>query len=200
MYKASLFNMKKVLFSIALLLVVYFLYTMSSIYLYSFKSSPNTRDAAIVLGAAVWDEKPSPVFEERIKHALKLYHAKQVKLLIFTGGVGVDDVISEGLVAKEYAIKHSVPEADILIEDKSTLTFENLKFTSTLLTQQNISSVLLVSDPLHMKRSMTMAEDLGINALPSPTQTSRYQTYHSKSKMLFSETVYLIGYAINRFF
>jgi len=86
-------------------------------------------------------------------------------------------------------ISHGVAVGDILIEDKS-------KFSSSLLTANNLSLALIVSDPLHMKRAMTMVDDLGITALPSPTQTSLYQSFKSKSKMLASETYYYIGYQL----
>ncbi len=190
--------MKKLLLAIVALVSVYLLYVVLSIYLYSFKTSNVTVDAAIVLGAAVWDGKPSPVFEERINHAIKIYKSGQVGKVLFTGGVGIGDNKSEAQVAKEYAISHGVSNLDILIEDKSKLTIENLKFSSSLLASNNLSLVLIVSDPLHMKRAMTMAADLGMDALPSPTETSRYQSYSSKSKMLVSEAYYYIGYKLNK--
>ena len=189
---------KKILLPTVALVLGYIFYTALSIYSYSFKTSDVIADAAIVLGAAVWDGKPSPVFEERINHAIKIYKSGQVKKVIFTGGIGSDDEKSEAQVAKEYAINHGVSIGDILIEDKSTLTVENLRFSASLLNSNNLSLVLIVSDPLHMKRAMTIVADLDINALPSPTETSRYQSYSSRSKMLVSETYYYIGYKISK--
>ena len=189
---------KKILLPTVVLVLGYIFYAASSIYSYSFKTSDVIADAAIVLGAAVWDGKPSPVFEERINHAIKIYKSGQVKKVIFTGGIGSDDEKSEAQVAKEYAINHGVSIGDILIEDKSTLTVENLRFSASLLNSNNLSLVLIVSDPLHMKRAMTIVADLDINALPSPTETSRYQSYSSRSKMLVSETYYYIGYKISK--
>jgi uncharacterized SAM-binding protein YcdF (DUF218 family) len=173
---------------------------MSSIYFYSFKSSNEKADAAIVLGAAVWDGNPSPVFEERIKHAIKLYNSGQVNKLVFTGGIGDGDSKSEAAVAKEYAIKHGVSSQAVIVEEQSKFTFENLHFASQQVVVNQIDFVLLVSDPLHMKRSMMIAEDIGMRAAPSPTGTSRYKSYSSKMKMLLSETYYYIGYQIRKLF
>ncbi len=183
-----------------LMVVLYPVYVMSSIYVYSFHTSNEKADAAIVLGAAVWGGEPSPVFRERINHAIKLYRDKQVDRLVFTGGIGDGDVKSEALVAKEYAIKHGVSSDAIIVEEQSRFTFENLRFASQKMVENQIDSVLLVSDPLHMKRSMMMAEDIGMKVSPSPTETSRYKSYRSKTKMLLSETYYYIGYQIRRMF
>ncbi len=74
-------------------------------------------DAIIVLGAAAYDAKPSPVFEERIRHGLDLYEARYAPLLIFTGGYGGTGArFSESQVARRYALKHGVPDDAILIE------------------------------------------------------------------------------------
>lgn len=188
--------MRKFSITVLFLLLIYPVYVASSIALYSFESSDEKADAAIVLGAAVWNGQPSPVFEERIRHSITLYHDKQVRTLIFTGGIGDGDIKSEAGVAMEYAIGKGVPRQSILIEDRSKFTIENLTFAAELLPENNIESVLLVSDPLHMKRAMTMADDIGISALPSPTQTSRYKSLTSKMRMLLFETRYLIGYQV----
>ncbi len=192
-------NMKKIWLTLIVILS-YPVYVMSSIYLYSFESSDKQADAAIVLGAAVWNGRPSPVFEERIKHAITLYQSNQVNQLIFTGGIGVDDTKSEAEVAMEYALSHGVYSAAILLETQSRFTVENLRFASALMAANQIEFVLLVSDPLHMKRSIMIAEDIGIKALPSPTKTSRYKSVTSRIKMLFSESYYYIGYQLRKWF
>ncbi|MGF1687812.1 YdcF family protein [Photobacterium japonica] len=151
-------------------------------------------DAAIVLGAAVWDGQPSPVFEERIKHGIWLYQHQRVNTLIFTGGVGAGDTQTEAQVAKGYAIAHGVPASAILLEGRSKYTRENLQFASEMTVKANLNTVLIVSDPLHMKRAMRMATDFGLQAKPSPTPTTRYQSVKAKAKMLWSETKYYLGY------
>ncbi len=190
--------MKKIVTLLCVVIIAYPLYVMSSVYLYSFESADAKADAAIVLGAAVWGGDPSPVFEERIKHSIKLHTENQVSTLIFTGGVGDGDTQSEAAVARAYAINQGIPADQILIEDKSTITRENLIFAKELLSLHQVETVLLVSDPLHMKRAMTMAEDIGLYALPSPTTTSRYKSFSSKAKMLLSESYYFIGYQLGK--
>lgn len=153
-------------------------------------------DAAIVLGAAVWTRDPSPVFKERINHAINLYQKGRVRKLIFTGGQGNPGEPTEASAARDYALQSGVPASDILIEDKSHTTFENILNAKQLADTQGLRTVLIVSDPLHMKRAMTMARDAGLEAHPSPTPSTRYQGLSSQLRLLIHETYYYIGYLL----
>ena len=96
--------------------------------------NPNARaDAALVLGAAVWNGQPSPVFAERIHHAITLYQRGQVRSLVFTGGVGSGDTAAEGTVAARYAIARGVPAEAVLVEAASRTTWDNLALAQPLL-------------------------------------------------------------------
>ena len=168
------------------------------IYRFSFISDNEPADAAIVLGAAVWNGQPSPVFEERIKHAIDLYQNKQVRFLIFTGGVGEDDQIAESLVAARYAIENGVAVQDTFCETTSRITLENLQGAKEILDQQGMRRVLIVSDPLHMRRSLVMARDLGMDAYPSPTPTTGYTGFRTQAGFLMREIRFYGTYLIER--
>jgi uncharacterized SAM-binding protein YcdF (DUF218 family) len=155
-------------------------------------------DAAIVLGAAMWGEELSPVFRERINHALDLYRSGKVRKIIFTGGQGNNNEPSESSGARRYAVERDIPEEDILIEESSHTTYENLFYAKQVADAQHLKTVLIVSDPLHMKRAMLMARDMGLEAYPSPTPTTRYQSVRSQRGLLAHETYYYIGYLIRR--
>ncbi|MEP0913091.1 YdcF family protein [Leptolyngbya sp. GB1-A1] len=168
------------------------------IYSFSFTRDHIPSDAAIVLGAAVWNDKPSPVFEERIKHGINLYNTKQVKFLIFTGGVGENDELAESVIAQRYAIQNGVHPKDIFCETTSKITLENLQGAKVIIQQQGFDRILIVSDPLHMRRSLLMARDLGINAYSSPTPTTRYRGLQSQSEFLSREVFFYGLYFIER--
>ncbi|CAM5787267.1 YdcF family protein [Brevibacillus borstelensis] len=155
-------------------------------------------DAAIVLGAAVWDSQPSPVFRERIDHAIWLYQNGYVKGILFTGGKSADSAEAESEVARDYAIKHGVHPADILVENRSTITEENLSFALEVARTANWRSFTIVSDPLHMKRSLAMAHDLGMEAYSSPTPTSAYQSLKTKAPFFLRELFYYLGYQASK--
>ncbi len=164
------------------------------IYTYGNKVADVKADAAIVLGAAVWGDEVSPVFRERINHAIDLYRSGKVRKLIFTGGQGNRRELTEAAAARAYAIKNGVPADDILIEDRSHTTYENVINAKQLADANGLRKVLIVSDPLHMKRAVTMARDVGLDAYPSPTPTTRYQGWRSQIESLAHETYYYTGY------
>jgi uncharacterized SAM-binding protein YcdF (DUF218 family) len=155
-------------------------------------------DAAIVLGAVAWNGRPSPVFEERIKHAIALYQAGRVKAIIFTGGVGEGESIAESLAASHYATERGVSPHDVYCETSSHYTHENLLGAKAIIEQQRFERVLIVSDPLHMRRALTMAHDFGLNAYPSPTPTSRYASLASQIDFLWGEVRYYATYLVRR--
>lgn len=165
-----------------------FLVLAVDIYRFSAKEESRQADVAIVLGAAVWNGQPSPVFLERINHAVELKTSGVVDNIIFTGGVGEGDDISEAEVGKVTAVAQGVHEEDIVVETASTVTYENLTGACMIMQEQGWETAILVSDPLHMKRATTMASDLGIDIMSSPTPTTRYRTWRSKLPSLLYET------------
>ena len=102
-------------------------YAGQQVYAYADVTSEADADAAIVLGAAVWEGEPSPVFAERLNHAIDLYQQERVGVLIFTGGKGWGDQHAESEVAKRYALEHGVAEADVYCETASHVTSGNLR-------------------------------------------------------------------------
>ena len=171
-------------------------FTAFRIHSYASVFSDSHSDAAIILCAAIWKDKPSPVFKARIDHGINLHKQGKVKTLVFTGGVGTGEVYAESEVAKQYAMSQGIAAENILIETRSQITFENLTESKLLFDANNIDTVLLVSDPLHMKRAMTMAQDLNINAASSPTPMSLYKSWRTKSGFLAREVFYYIGYLL----
>ena len=181
---------------VCLLIIVltYLAITTTSIVTFSNKDETRSADAAIVLGASVYDNSPSPVFCERINHAVELYDNGYVNTIIMTGGVGEGNIRSEADIAREYAEQQGVPEEAILIEETSTITSENLENAKRLMEQNDMDTALIVSDPLHMKRAMMYAHDLGIDAYSSPTPTSLYRSWRTRIPFLMREEFYYIGY------
>ena len=111
---------------------------------------------AIVLGAACNDTEVSEVYKQRLNHAIKLYNEGKVKKLIVTGGIGAGNTRSDADVAAEYLTENNIPLEDIFKEDKSTITQENLEYSKTIMDNNKFKTALIVSDPLHMKRSMLL--------------------------------------------
>lgn len=194
---------KKVIIAVLILIaaiIIYIAINALSVYYYSSVDETRNADAAIVLGAAAYPHAPSPVYKERLNHAIKLFNENKVRYIILTGGYGKGNTKSDAMIGAEYIIENGVPDSAILLEEKSTVTEENLKNAAQIMRDNGLNSALIVSDPIHMKRAMLMAKDSGIDAFSSPTQTSKYQSGTAKFDFLKRETFYYIGYKWIRIF
>ena len=129
-------------------------------------------DAIVVLGAAQYDGRPSPILEARVRHAVDLYDAGVAPLLILTGGKASGDRTTEASAARSWAVAHGVPAAAILSEDRGRTTLESLEAVSAILRGRDLRSAVFVSDRTHMLRILRIATDQGITAWGSPTRTS----------------------------
>ena len=127
-------------------------------------------DAIVVLGTAQWNGRPSPDLQARLDHAYDLYHDGYAPMIVLTGGTGRGDAYSESGVSKTYLEARGVPESALRTVGGLT-SWQNLQEARATELRDN-ERVLLVSDPFHMFRVKHMAEDLGLIALTSPTQTS----------------------------
>ncbi|RYG32895.1 YdcF family protein [bacterium] len=153
--------------------------------------NPGARaDVAIVLGAAVWDKKPSPVFAARIDHAIWLFKRGQVKRLFFTGGRAKEDRLSEAEAARDYALAKGVPQSAIRLETTSTSTYQNLSNANRIMRPLGVRTAVIVSDPYHSLRAGMIAGQIGIAHDLSPTPTSRYKSFGTKAGQLLRETYF----------
>ncbi len=172
-------------------------YAAMTVFLFSLRDETRSADAAVVLGAAVWRDRPSPVFRERINHAIQLYHDGTVPTLIFTGGVGNRDELAESEVARNYAIARGVDPADILIETSSTSTYENLQYAQLVAQQNGVETFLIVSTPNHMRRALVVADRLGMEAYSSPTRSIRWINSATRTYSYVREVVAFSVYLLN---
>jgi uncharacterized SAM-binding protein YcdF (DUF218 family) len=129
-------------------------------------------DAIVVLGAAQYDGRPSPVLRARIDHALSLWRRNVAGTLVFTGGTGHGDTTSEAVVSGTYARRRGVPEGAIVLESAGRTTSQSMHAVSLLLRVRHAKSIVLVSDPFHMFRLRILAHKVGLQARTSPTRTS----------------------------
>ena len=128
-------------------------------------------DAILVMGAAQYDGRPSPVFAARLDHAIDLFHDRLAPRLIVTGGKAEGDRTTEAETARRYAMARGVPAEAILVEDRSRSTLESIRGVAAVMDGADLRSALFVSDPPHMLRVLRMAGDAGIQAHGSPTRT-----------------------------
>jgi uncharacterized SAM-binding protein YcdF (DUF218 family) len=147
-------------------------------------------DAIVVLGAAQYDGRPSPVLRARLDHGVTLYHRGMAPLLMLTGGRGFGDTTTEAAVGARYAERHGVPVPAVLVEDAGRTTSESMHAAATLLRARGATRVVLVSDPFHMLRLGILARRFGLTPYLSPTPTSRIAANPTEElKYVLSESV-----------
>jgi len=145
--------------------------------------------AIVVLGAAQYVGRPSPVLRARLDHAIDLWRKGLAPRLIFTGGVGDHDTTSEAAVGQRYAIGRGVPARAILIENAGRSTAASLQHVATLMDAEPSRDVILVSDPFHMLRLSILARRFGMTPLSSPTRTSPISKSSDAWKYVLGESI-----------
>jgi uncharacterized SAM-binding protein YcdF (DUF218 family) len=155
-------------------------------------------DAIVVLGAAQYNGRPSPVLQARLDHALYLYEEDLSPTVIVTGGKREGDRFAEADVGAMYLESEGVPPEAILAEDEGTTTLESLEGVHRMSRKEGIDTVLLVSDPMHSERIKTMAEDLGFEeAWASPASyVELNRTRRTKAQELLHEIASLAAYEL----
>lgn len=129
-------------------------------------------DAIVVLGAAQYVGRPSPVLRARVDHAVSLWERGLAPTLILTGGTGVGDTTSEAAVARKYAMSKGVPDHAIVIERHGRTTSQSMQAVARIMEDREKNTVILVSDPFHMLRLSILARRFGLVPYTSPTRTS----------------------------
>ena len=172
--------------------LVFGAWTLSLIAVWVWSRRDEARPAAaiVVLGAAQYGGRPSPVLRARLDHAIDLWRRRLAAQMIFTGGVGDRDTTSEAAVGQRYAIEHGVPARAILIETVGRSTAESLQHVAALMAPAPSRDVILVSDPFHMFRLTILARRYDLIPLTSPTRTSPIAlSWRESWKYMLSESI-----------
>src|SRR5438874_878665 len=125
-------------------------------------------DVIVVLGAAEYRGRPSPVLEARLNHALFLYLQHMAPRILTTGGSGGDPTFTEGEVSRAYLSRHNVPSEAIIAETEGSSTVESTLAASEIMRRMNLKSCIVVSDGYHIYRVKKMLESEGMSVYGSP--------------------------------
>jgi uncharacterized SAM-binding protein YcdF (DUF218 family) len=160
-----------VLAGIGLVLLVW-IASLAAVLIWEQNDQARPASAIVVLGAAQYVGRPSPVLRARLDHAIDLWRRKLAPVIIVTGGTGRGDTTSEAAVSRRYAIRQGVPASAILMETNGRTTSQSMDAVEALMAQRHRRDVLLVSDPFHMLRLTILARRHGLIPYASPTPTS----------------------------
>ena len=139
---------------------------------------PRKLDYVVVLGAGLIGERVTPLLASRIRTGIKIYSKHPGSKLIMSGGQGADEIVSEAFAMKNYALEQGVSEEDIIMEDKSTNTEENIKFSKRLMKDAN-SRFALVTNYYHVYRALVLAKTLGFRCIGYGAPTKFYFTLNA---------------------
>lgn len=129
-------------------------------------------DAIVVMGAAQYAGRPSPVLKARLDHAVMLWKRDLAPWLVLTGGTGEGDTTSEAAVSRRYVLRQGVPDSVILLENQGRTTTASLEAVANIMGSRRLGRAILVSDPFHMLRLQILARRFGLQCVTSPTRTS----------------------------
>ncbi len=125
-------------------------------------------DVIVVMGAAEYRGKPSPVLKARLDHGFSLWERKLAPHIITTGGAGGDPVFTEGTVGRNYLITRGVPSEAIILEDEGETTVHSTVAVAEIMSRMGLRSCILVSDGYHIYRAKKLLEARGVRVYGSP--------------------------------
>lgn len=142
------------------------------------------RRAGVILGAALWNQQPSPALIERLNLGIQLFRQKKVDYLILSGGKG-KQTISEAEAMAKYLEEHGLPRNRLILEPLSTNTKENLAYTVEIIKRYSFGEVYLITHDYHMYRAMTYAKQANIDAVEAPVHSNvLWYPYHKTRECL----------------
>ncbi|WP_368252064.1 YdcF family protein [Enterococcus sp. 2201sp1_2201st1_B8_2201SCRN_220225] len=168
------------------LILVYFIITFLNFLtvsiLYQFNHPRYQQDYIITLGAGLIEGKRvTPLLARRIDTAISFYrrqkkYGKKTAKLVMSGGQGADEAVSEAFAMKEYALSQGIPEEDILLEDQSTNTLENMRFSKALMEKltPNGFKAIFTSNNYHIFRAGIYARQAHLKADGLGAKTALY--------------------------
>ncbi len=181
--------------AVAIAMTLYVSLTFVTVLSVGHTDAGNTADAVVVLGAAQYDGRPSPLLESRLQHALDLFNEKRVMFIAVTGGKRPGDRFTEAAASQRWLTNRGVPESLIIREDTGRTTWESLYNLARVLSSRDIWMVLVSTDRWHMQRSVLTLREFGVHAEPSATSTSPLQGFSHAWGKYAKET---IGVAVGR--
>jgi len=129
-------------------------------------------DILLVLGAAEYRGKPSPVLRARLDHALTLYRKGLAPRILTTGGAGGDPVYTEGAVGRSYLVSQGVPSEAIVVEPEGESTMQSTAAAAEIMRRMGLKSCIVVSDGYHIYRVKKMLEFRGLTVYGSPRSSN----------------------------
>lgn len=145
----------------------------------SVRDEANRADVIIVMGAAEYRGRPSPVLRARLDHAVDLYRAQYAPLILTTGGAGGDPKFTEAEVGRSYLIDRGVPPERVVVENQGETTAQSLATAFEIMQRMNLRSCIVVSDGYHIFRAKKYLQAEGLTVFGSPRVSARQPAWRN---------------------
>lgn len=153
---------------VALMVGGYLLYLADQVRRQANVDDAQPADIIVVLGAAEYRGKPSPVLRARLEHALSLYQQKYAPFVLTTGGAGGDPRFTESEVGRNFLLSNGVPPEAIVMEDEGDSTIHSAVAVAEIMDRMRLRSCIIVSDSYHLYRVKKILEERGLTVYTSP--------------------------------
>ena len=164
--------MRRILVALALVAALAWLASLAAVVAAARRDTATTADAIVVMGAAQYDGRPSPVFRARLDHAALLFRRGLAPELIVTGGTGTGDTVSEAVVGRRYLLAAGLPDAAVEAESAGRTSAPSVRAAAERVRRRGGGTVIFVSDGFHLLRLGFLARRFGLRALGSPAPGS----------------------------
>lgn len=189
---------KRVAIAVFAVVVGYYLISLVQVVTTGRSDGSRQSDAIVVLGAAQYDGRPSPQLAARLDHALTLFEQGVASTVVVTGGKLPGDRFTEAEASQDYLVDLGVPAEAIVLENLGSTTYESLAAVVDLLDddadgEDGGADVVLVTDPYHALRSRLIADEVGLDAVVSPTPSSVVSGWGSARRQMFEAAGVAVG-------
>ena len=185
---------RKVLSALILLVIVVPLFALGKVWIGGHNLEARKSEVIVVLGAAQFDGRPSDALKARLVEAERIYGLGIAPLIITVGAGAPGDRTTEAASAKAWLQKHGLPKSSIIAIEKGRDTLVSTRSYIAEMKKRKIHTVVIVTDPFHCLRAMTMASDLGAKPSCSPVRTGPNSLAHTSLHYLIRETGAYLAY------
>ena len=185
--------------SLLVLLAAYLVSVATQIYAQSNRDESRPADVIIIMGAAEYRGRPSPVLKARLDHGLELFRRGLAPRILTTGGAGGDPVFTEGEVGRTYLVRNGVPSEAIILEAEGESTMHSTAAAAEIMRRMNLKSCIVVSDAYHIFRVKKMLEFRGLNVYGSPRPSEvkgKWREYWMYGRQAIGYALWRVGVTI----
>lgn len=186
--------LRKIISAILLIAIVVPVFTLGKTWFTAHDSRAKKSDVIVVLGAAQFNGRPSSALLARLVEVKRIYTLGLAPMIITVGAGAPGDRTTEAASSKAWLVSHGIGKDYIVSIPRGRDTLVSTQSYIAEMRRRDLHSVIIVTDPYHCLRAMTMAKDLGAKSSCSPVRTGANSLLHADLHYLIRETGAYLAY------